>query len=136
MKYYAVIDTNVVVSSMLCKTSYPGRIIEMINNDIIKPLYCQEIINEYKEVLIRNKFGFDEKQISNLIKTFVEKGKDYERTKTDEKFADEDDAVFYEIVMTGNRERSCWLVTGNKRHYPIKTFVVSPHEMVEIIESK
>lgn len=136
MTYYAVIDTNVVVSSMLCKTSYPGRIIDLIKEDIIKPMYNQEILDEYKEVLLRNKFGFDDKDVKSLIKTFVEKGKDYDRTKTDENFADNDDVVFYEIVMTGNKQRSCWLVTGNKKHYPVKTFVVSPHEMVEIIEGK
>lgn len=136
MKYYAVIDTNVIVSSMLCKTSYPGRILELIKNNTITPLYCSEIIDEYQDVLIRNKFGFDEKEVHDLIKTIVKNGKDYERTETNEKFVDEDDVVFYEVVMTGNKEKSCWLVTGNKRHYPMKTFVVSPHEMVEIIEKK
>lgn len=107
MKYYAVIDTNVIVSSMLCKTSYPGHILELIKNNTITPLYCSEIIDEYQDVLIRNKFGFDEKEVHDLIKTIVKNGKDYERTETNEKFVDEDDVVFYEVVMTGNKERSC-----------------------------
>lgn len=38
MKYYAVIDTNVVVSAMLKKDSIPGKIIDLVNMDVIVPL--------------------------------------------------------------------------------------------------
>lgn len=44
MKYYAVIDTNVLVSSMLQPDSYPGDIFEFIRDGIIIPLLNEEIL--------------------------------------------------------------------------------------------
>ena len=51
MKYYAVIDTNVLVSAVLKWNSVPGNIIDLTFNDVITPLVNQEILNEYKTVL-------------------------------------------------------------------------------------
>lgn len=58
MKYYAVIDTNVVVSSMLKHDSIPGEILNLVLSKTIVPLLNKEIIDEYEDVLKRNKFGF------------------------------------------------------------------------------
>ena len=65
---------------------------------------------------------------------FVDKGIMLDRTKTDELFTDQDDIVFYEIVMTGRKTYDAYLVTGNGRHYPKKSYVVDPTKMKEIIE--
>ena len=53
VKYYAVIDTNVLVSAVLKWNSVPGNIIDLAFNDVIIPLVNQEILNEYKTVLLR-----------------------------------------------------------------------------------
>ena len=58
MRVYAVIDTNVIVSSLLKPDSIPGAIVDLVVSKIITPLLNQEIINEYVDVLSRNKFGF------------------------------------------------------------------------------
>lgn len=42
--------------------------------------------------------------------------------------------MFYEIVLTARSASNAYLITGNKKHYPIKSFVVTPREMIEIIE--
>ena len=55
-KYYAVIDTNVVVSAALRWKSVPGSIIEMALSQIIVPVLNDEIVSEYREVLSRPKF--------------------------------------------------------------------------------
>lgn len=136
MQYYAVIDTNVVVSSLLSKTSNPGAILSLVEKGIIIPLFNEDILNEYEDVLSRNKFPFTKKKINKILRTFVKKGISLDRTKTDEKFFDQDDVVFYEIVLTSNKERESYLITGNIRHFPKKTFVVTPSQMLEIIESK
>ncbi len=136
MIYYAVIDTNVVVSSMLKKNSVPGRIIDLaIKGDII-PLLNQEILDEYEEVLLRNEFGFEESDVNDLIDLLNEKAVFFDRTTTDELFPDPDDAVFYEIALTARKNCDAYLVTGNTRHYPVKTFVVTPREMLDIIENR
>ena len=53
MKYYAVIDTNVLVSALLKSASIPGIVArESLEGQII-PLLNDEIITEYRAVLSR-----------------------------------------------------------------------------------
>ena len=52
---------------------------------------------------------------------------------TGESLVDMDDLIFYEVVME-KRECNSYLVTGNKKHYPVKTFIVTPAEMMAILE--
>ena len=134
MKYYAVIDTNVIVSSMLKGTSIPGVILDMAINGPIIPLLNEEILNEYEEVLLRNKFGFEEQDVKLLIGELKNRAVYLDRTKVEDVFEDPDDIVFYEIVMTARTAVDAYLITGNKRHYPIKPYVVTPREMLAIIE--
>ena len=70
MKFFAVIDTNVLVSSMLKGTSIPGIIVDKAINGPIVPLLNNEILAEYEEVLLRNKFGFEEEDVKTLIQSF------------------------------------------------------------------
>ena len=56
MIYYAVLDTNVLVSAMLKGTSIPGIIVDYSLNGPIIPLVNSEIILEYREVLSLEKF--------------------------------------------------------------------------------
>ena len=44
-------------------------------------------------------------------------------------FTDAKDIVFYEVKLS---KRDSYLVTGNKKHFPQKPFVITPKEMVEI----
>ena len=46
---------------------------------------------------------------------------------------DMDDLVFYEVAME-KRDDDAYLVTGNQKHYPIKDFIVTPAEMMDIID--
>ena len=57
-KFYAVIDTNVIVSAVISKSleSNPAKIIRAIVQDRIIPLFNDEILDEYREVLSRPKF--------------------------------------------------------------------------------
>ena len=57
-KILAVIDTNVIVSSFLTKNplSPTLKILEAVVDGMIVPVYCNEIIDEYREVLNRDKF--------------------------------------------------------------------------------
>lgn len=133
MNYYAVIDTNVLVSSMLKGTSIPGIIVEKALNGPIIPLLNDEIMKEYEEVLLRNKFGLDESSVKVLIDELKKRAIFLDRTEIIEKFDDPDDIVFYEIVMTARTSVEAYLITGNKKHYPIKPFVVTPREMLDIV---
>ena len=133
MTYYAVIDTNVIVSSMLKGTSIPGIIVSKALDGPIIPLLNDEILEEYREVLSRNKFGLDENAVNDLIDSLKKRAIYLDRTESEEVFDDPDDVVFYEIVMTARTTTEAYLITGNKKHYPVKSFVVTPREMLDII---
>lgn len=136
MKYYAVIDTNVIVSSLLKHDSIPGMIIDLVISKTIVPLLNQEILDEYEDVLSRNKFGFKKAEVSYLINSIKENSLFLKREETLEDFIDEDDSVFYEIVMCARHSMDAYLITGNIKHYPIRNYVVTPKEMLDIIEKE
>ena len=136
MKYYAVIDTNVIVSSMLKHDSIPGEILDLVISKTIVPLLNKEIIDEYEDVLKRNKFGFNNEEVDNLIASIKSNSIFLEREQTLEEFVDEDDIVFYEIVMSARHTMDAFLITGNIKHYPIRNYVVTPKQMIDIINSK
>ncbi len=136
-KIYVVIDTNVLVSSLLSSNglSNPATIIKCIFNEVITPLYNSSIIEEYREVLSRPKFRFPPELIENLISGLITFGVDTicSNIAIDEIFPDSDDIVFYEVAMS--REDS-FLITGNLKHFPKKPFVVTPTQMVEILTER
>ena len=134
MTYYAVIDTNVIISSFLKEGSIPDQVVSLALNGPIIPLVNDEIISEYTEVLTRNKFGLSESEVKDFLDEFIKRALFLDKTKTNEDFDDPDDIVFYEIVLTARSASNAYLITGNKKHYPIKSFVVTPREMIEIIE--
>ena len=136
MKYYAVIDTNVVVSFLWKDNSVPGEIIKLIFKDKIVPILNEEIINEYYDVLTRNKFRFSQNKVERILSKIKSKGIFLERKQTLEEFIDSDDIVFYEIVMSARCTMDAYLVTGNIKHYPIRNYVVTPRQMLDIIESE
>ena len=134
MTYYAVVDTNVLVSALLKEGSIPYQIIEYIRSKKIIPLFNEDIITEYIEVLVRNKFGLTEEQVKNTIALFLDHGLEIEPVEIDEFFSDNDDKIFYQIVMSSRQSgEDSKLVTGNIKHFPRKEFVVTPAEMIEII---
>lgn len=47
---------------------------------------------------------------------------------------DMDDLIFYKVAME-KRENDAYLITGNQKYYPFRDFIVTPAEMIEIIES-
>lgn len=131
--FYAVFDTNVLVSALLTKREDSPVVIlldKVLEGDIIL-LYNDDIINEYKEVLHREHFAFPDERIQGLL-DLVETGIRLEPTESGEKFVDEDDKVFYEVALSkGNG----FVVTGNKKHFPKTPIVVTPTEMLEIINN-
>lgn len=134
MKIYVVIDTNVLVSAMLAvrPDSATVRVLEHLVNGDIVPMFNAEIVAEYREVLRRPRFRFAEDDIVAVIDLVVKGGVDSKRAATSGFVKDEKDVVFYEVAMS--REDS-YLVTGNIRHFPVNTRVVTPNELLEIIKN-
>lgn len=135
MKYYAVIDTNVVVSAMLKADSMPALVLKEVLVGNICLLLNQEILDEYLEVLSRKKFHFSVETVINLVREIKKRAIFIDAMPTDESLPDPDDAVFYEIVMEARKETDAYLVTGNIKHFPEKPYVVTPKEMIDIINN-
>ena len=70
----------------------------------------------------------------HTIALFLDHGLEIEPVEIDEFFSDNDDKIFYQIVMSSRQGgEDSKLVTGNIKHFPRKEFVVTPAEMIEII---
>ena len=137
MKCYAVVDTSVIVSALISKNlnSLPRQVFSaMLNGDII-PLYHKDILDEYEEVLKRKKFHLKSDTVETVIEAIRQFGLEVIPRPTGEIFIDIDNLVFYEVTMEKRSENS-YLVTGNQKHYPIREFIVTPAEMVEILKKK
>ncbi len=134
MKVYAVIDTNVLVSALYAKhpDSAPLRVLEYLFSRHIVPMYNDEILAEYNEVLRRSRFHFFEEDIVLVIDAIKQSGIDAERIHAEDIVTDPKDVVFYEVAMS--REDS-YLVTGNIKHFPSVSRVVTPNGMLDILDS-
>ena len=133
-KIFAVIDTNVIVSALLSSNleSNPVKVFRSIVQERIVPLYNDEILEEYRSVLSRPKFHLDLSLIGTVIKAIITDGLNIDGTSAaDIEFPDPKDIVFYEVALS---IEDSYLVTGNIRHFPVKPFVVTPAEMVRILE--
>lgn len=135
MDYYAVIDTNVLLSALLSKRedSATVKVLDAVFDGKIIPLYHQDILAEYNEVLHREKFHLPEELIRKIIDAVRQYGEEVYPQPTGAILIDMDDLVFYEVAME-KREDDAYLVTGNQKHYPFRDFIVTPAEMIAIIE--
>ena len=131
MEYYAVIDTNVLISALLSKKedSATIKVLDAVFEGKIIPLYHQDILAEYDEVLHREKFHLQEKVIQTVLEAVRQYGVEVFPQPTGAVLIDMDDPVFYEVAME-KREDNAYLVTGNQKHYPFQKHRGHPHRQL------
>lgn len=122
----AVIDTNILVSSLWSKNGAPAKIMGMVLNGTLTPCYDYRILNEYREVLSRSKFGFSSYEINSLLDWVEFCGISVIPDTIDEPFNDEDDKKFYEVAKFCNAK----LITGNIKHFPQDDLIVTVNEFL------
>ncbi|MDO5480137.1 MAG: putative toxin-antitoxin system toxin component, PIN family [Candidatus Saccharibacteria bacterium] len=130
----AVIDTNVVVSSLLSKgkrTAVTDFIDMMLNGDIL-PVASKEIFNEYEEVLRRPKFNFSKNMVDDLIDFLRQNSIMADTWDTGMEFVDKSDLPFFEAYIA-EQSPETFLVTGNIKHYPEWPYIVTPKEMLSFL---
>lgn len=133
MKYYAVIDTNVLVSAAIKPESVPGQVLELVLDGVIVPVLNKTIIKEYRNVLLRPKFDFPEQIVKDVLNEIDGRGIYVDAEHVDVELPDPKDLVFYEVVMEERKKEDAYLVTGNIKHFPEKPFIVTPRQMIDII---
>ena len=134
MNCYAVIDTNVLVSALLTTHEDAATIqviVKIIDGTII-PLCSEAIFKEYTEVLQRRKFHFSKDRIEKLLAIFKVTGIFISPKRIDYNLPDSKDIPFYEVVMD-KRKTGAYLVTGNLKHFPRQSFIVTPRELLGIL---
>lgn len=135
---YVVIDTNVLVSALITRNenSPTVQILRFLANGNIVPVYSEDIVKEYNEVLRRAKFKLSESLIINLLKDIMDNGlKITELAEVTETMPDPNDIVFYAVTLSA-QDKDAFLITGNGKHFPEKPFVVTPSELVEILKQE
>ena len=134
MKFLTIIDTNVIVSAFLSRYNDSATVLllDYLFKGAIIPVYNDEILNEYSTVLTRSKFKIAKEKIDAVLTEIKTKGIHSERVNSGETLPDAKDLVFYEVALS---KEDSFLVTGNLKHFPKKPFVVSPAEMMEIIDA-
>ena len=99
----------------------------LIADGKIIPFYSGLILQEYSDVLSRDKFGFSLLQVRRLIDDIVRTGMPID-DKPLSKIAmeDEDDRIFYDTAV----EAEAYLITGNIRHFPPDSFIITPAQFL------
>lgn len=135
MSDYAVIDTNVLVSALLSshEDAATVQVIYKIFSGEVIPVFSAEIFQEYQEVLRRKKFHFSENLVDTLLLVLEKYGERILPSPSGEILLDQKDIPFYEAVLE-KRVEGAYLVTGNTKHFPVKPFIVTAREFLEILK--
>lgn len=136
-KYFVIFDTNVIVSGLYDDdpSSYPVRLLDYIYKDVIVPVYTEEILEEYKDVLNRDELHINKNVVEKMINLIRNLGIVITPEKLNIDFKDYDDLKFYEVLMTKDKKDKK-LCTGNIKHFPIQKNILTPKEMIKLIETK
>jgi predicted nucleic acid-binding protein len=126
----------VLVSALLNWDSVPGAVVEEAINGNLIPVLHEKIIAEYEEVLRRDKFPFIENDIQILLNGLKVRGVFWAPALVDEELPDKKDVVFYAVTMEArkNEKEDAYLVTGNIWHFPVRPYIVTPREMLSILQ--
>jgi len=128
---FIIFDTNVLVSSMLSR-NIPFKLFNEYLNGRLYILYSSAIMREYYEVLNRDKFPFPAWMVEVLIDEIEKYGFKINPIPTNVDFKDKTDKKFYDLLSHCSSVNT-YLVTGNKKDFPIDSRIVSPSEMIEIL---
>ena len=125
-----VLDTNVLVSALWSANGTPANIMHMMLAGEIINHYSDETLEEYKDVLFRDKFKakFSYAALDKLMNHIIKFGKKVFVRKSDIFLPDEDDRAFYDVAKASD----AYLITGNTNHYPDEGFIMAPRDFLAI----
>jgi putative PIN family toxin of toxin-antitoxin system len=128
-----VLDTDVLVSSLLSDKSWPAKILDLILSEYIQIAYDDRILGEYEDVLSRPELHLDPPRVLAVIDHIELTGKFVASEHLSaEGYTDPDDIKFAEVFITSNADA---LITGDLRHYKpllkLNALVLSPAQFME-----
>jgi putative PIN family toxin of toxin-antitoxin system len=127
-----VADTNIIISGLLKPNNSSGNILKLILSGKIRLGLDSRIMDEYKDVLLREKFSFDRESVDYILDEIQADGISIIPEPLAVPLPDEDDIPFLEVAIAGNIKI---LVTGTKKHFPKKKYskvkIYSPSEFIK-----
>jgi putative PIN family toxin of toxin-antitoxin system len=127
-----VLDTNVLVSGLLRPAGPPGVILQQAAAGIHRVCYDDRILEEYREVLARPRFAFDQGDVETLLDQLEADGIPVLCDPLADALPDRDDEKFLEAAIAAPAE---FLITGNLRHFPedlrYGVRVIAPREFLD-----
>ncbi|MDA8346476.1 MAG: putative toxin-antitoxin system toxin component, PIN family [Thermaerobacter sp.] len=128
-----VLDTNVVVSALLKADSLPARLLAAVLRGDLRIAFDARILTEYRDVLLRQKFGFEPTRVDLVLEAVERDGIAVAALTWTLSLPDADDVKFLEVASA--LEPSAVVITGNIRHFPEESRgsvrVVTPHDFLE-----
>lgn len=121
-----VIDTNVLISSILSSSGSPAKIMDLVSDKQVQVFYSLKIMDEYKRVLEYKKLGISSQIQEQIIEAIEELGTIVEPIVSSVSLIDEDDRIFYDSAKASE----AILITGNIKHYPAEQAIMSPAEFL------
>ncbi|MFH1562153.1 MAG: putative toxin-antitoxin system toxin component, PIN family [Nitrospirota bacterium] len=104
----AVIDTNLLISSMINPFGFPARLINLLRIGRFQIVYCREMVNEFIEVTQRVKFskkyGITREEVNGLLKILHGRGKEIRIRGDLQLCRDTKDNMFIETSISGKAE--------------------------------
>jgi uncharacterized protein len=127
----AVIDTNILVSALLQPESLPAAVLMLALSGEVHLWVSEAVFAEYDEVIRRPRFRIRPDVIEGTLHSIRELGHWVKPNARIEECPDPDDDIFLECAQASGAE---YLVTGNRRHFPVrwmKTRVIGARELIE-----
>lgn len=118
-----------IVSAILKPGSLPASLVALAMEGSVRLVLSPEILQEYRQVLKRPRFGFETSAVDTFLKDVEKAAIMVYPTKRLHSALDESDNRFLECA---EKAKVHYLVTGNKKHFPFPEFkgtkIVSPAE--------
>jgi len=113
-----VLDTNVLVSGLINANGFPGRIVDLVRNNILQLVIDSRIMEEYSDVLNRDKFKsyFSKYDVEIFLDFIWHTSYHTISSILISDFPDKGDIPFLEIALT----EKAILVTGNSKHFSVE----------------
>ncbi len=133
--YYAVVDTNILVSAALATDrlqSVPYAVFQGIAKHLFTPIVDENIVEEYCEVMSRSKFRWNVSYGQRFVDEILKYAINEPVAPTDFTLPDVDDRIFYDVAFA-HRDKNAYIVTGNIKHFPNVPFAISTRNFLDLI---
>jgi len=123
-----VLDTNIIISAAISDKGNPFAIINLVSEGKLTMYFNAAILDEYADVLSRDKFNLSVTKQKAVIDKIKEIGRIIVPNVSTIPLPDESDRKFYDTAKVAN----AYLITGNTKHYPEEPHILTPAQFAAV----